>query len=553
MMASLRRSILLASLLALAACRRGHAPPPPTGVVPQTPVTSTFPALPTPAESTQVFASPVLGTAGDLSIATTHAHTIVGVRDTDGSFRPHAPIAVASVGRVGAAWLLVLAESGLFLVEGDGLALRARLFANASGDVASSPDGAMFAFGACEPAPDGGKERCGVDVRAFPDLRRLRFVETDDPSRIRWASDGSELAIASRANASVTVVGIASGALERFGSTAAVNDAAFVGKDAVAYGDDDDTTRVVERPGGRVLLDHLARIAHQVRRDQNAVAYDAARDVLYTGGNDNDVWVYPGPRTGAPTAKRAPLVELANDVSDFALLPNGDLIVALDSGSLDLVHPSGTVDHLLGASIGSVSYGARIALGRDGDVVGVLGHTVFRWKVGERTVHQAALFGSYETVSPLRDAPGYVRIFDSDAIAWVPSGGDPLNVTLMDLGKEPGDCKAVHDGLVCFRDEPQPVLRGAPRGKPFADLVLPARVTGPFRTFTVVDGMGIAIDSALRAIEIDASGARSFARLPRGARPTGTLARDAKTGTWTIDGKPLVALAPEVTDASARD
>ncbi len=552
-MTYLRRFVFAAGCLAVLACRRGHsAPTAPAPHLPQTTVSSPLPPLPTPAAETVALAAPELGTFGDLDIQTTPSPTIVGVRDPDGSFRPHTPIAVASVGKSGGLgeWLLVLAESGLFLVEGDTLAVRARLFASASGDVAASPDGASFAFGACEPAPSGsGKERCGVDVRAFPDLRRIRFAETDAPSRLRWSSDGSELAIASREEASVTVVGIATGKVERWASTGAVNDACFVGTDAIAYGDDDDTTRVLDRASGRVLLDHLAIIGHRVRRDQNTVAYDPAHDRLWTGGNDNDVWRYDGPRGGGLSAKAAPLVELANDVSDFVLRPNGDLVVALDSASLDLVHPSGETEHLLGASVGSVSYGARIAAGRDDDIVGVLGAVVFRWKLGEPHVRQSPLFGRFEQTSPLRNAPGYVTVFAGDSIAWIPTGGDPLKVTLFDLGRERGDCWAVHDGLVCFRDEPVPVLRGAPAGKPLAELALPTRVTGPFKAFTVVDGFAVATDSALRVVLVDAHGARLFGRLPRGSRIGGTIAHDPKTDAWTVDGKAILPVAAEPSDA----
>lgn len=530
-MRPLLRFLSLAAFVALAACKRSHAAPKPAIAlaVAQRPIASTLPALPTPAAMIETM-SPELGTWGDLTIEDRPRTVLVGARSSDGTFHPHEPIAAASVGAHGE-WILALAASGLFLVEGDALAVRARLFRDASGDVASSPDGLVFAFGTC------AGNRCGVDVRAFPDLRRIRFVETDEASRIRFSQDGTELAVVSRSESSVTIVDVATGTTEHYDSTGAVNDACFIGKRAIAYGNDDDTTIVVDRTTKAKVLDHLAYIGHGVRRDQNAVAYDAARDRLYTGGNDNDVWPYDGPASGSPRALSSH--EFDNDVSDFVLLPNGDLVVALDSASLDVLHPDGTKGSLIGFSVGSVSYGARVSLGKNGDVVGVLGHVIFRWKIGEAQVRQAPLFAHFAETTPLSsDSADYLRIPTNGSIAWVPSSGDPLRVTTVDLGVPAGRCELVHDGLACSKDDPTPEFHGAPTGAlAFAALPLPADVVGPLDYARVVDGYLVTTDKKRHVIAIDAHHAKIVGDLPPGAYGI-AVEHDAKRG-WTVHDAPL--------------
>ena len=113
-----RRLLFASTCLTLLACRRGHSPPTTAGVrLPQTPVASTLPALPTPAFAIVALAAPELGTFGDLEIRTTASSTIVGVRDGDGSFRAHAPIA----------WRVGKAIAVLAFVAGAAVLLEARI------------------------------------------------------------------------------------------------------------------------------------------------------------------------------------------------------------------------------------------------------------------------------------------------------------------------------------------------------------------------------------------------------------------------------------------
>ncbi|CAN5206811.1 hypothetical protein BH09MYX1_BH09MYX1_47870 [soil metagenome] len=494
-------------------------------------------------------ARPTLGTFGEFA-RTDGVSAYVGAMTSDG-LRPHAAIAVASGGAHGE-WIVVLAESGLWLLEGESLATRARLFADANGDVATSPDGLHLAFGACDATGSAStkKPRCGVDVREFPGLEREHFFETDSPSRIRWSQDGTELAIASRAASTTTIATLAPETTKRYPSTGAVNDATFIGKDAVAFGNDDDTTLVVDRATNAVSFDHLAAIGHRVRRDQNAGAYDAARDRLFSGGNDNKVWTYDGVAGKSVMAHDA--VAFANDVIDFVLLPSGDLVVALDSGSLDERRVGGRTTHLLGLSVGSVSYGARIALGKHGDVVGVLACSVARWKIGDVGAAQSPFFARYPNVRRFaHDEASYLVLeWGGEAhVAWVPtSPPGPLAITPVDLGvMSSPTCAIVHDGFVCFEVAAAPRFSGAPTGA--ASFSAPAAIGGagkPDGFPSVVAGYFVFADAARHVFAVDAHGAKTVGRIPHGVSGASgfDLGCDAASGKWTASGTPLATVVP---------
>lgn len=461
----------------------------------------------------------------------------------DGSprFHPHNPLSATSLGS--GDWLLVLARSGLWLVEAGTLAVRARLVKSVYGDVAASPDGSRFAYGRCE------NKQCFVDIRSFPSLTLVWSAPMDAPHRIRFSPSGSHLAVASASRDSATVVDVENRSVHLLRARNDVNDALIlsVDKQLVAYGTDSNVGVIRNWVTQEIVYDTQAAMRARKPRgfDQNATAYDPVRDDWYVGGNDDVVWRFGGVKTGAPYYKGH--MGFANDVEDLAILSNGDVLVGLDSGSIDLWRVSSDESRkpALGASVGLISWGARLNLDAKGNVLAVLGGTVIRWKPGDDLVAQASFFGS---------AVNWKQSYTTeDVVLWSSTkesssshvfqraplkASDPLTVVARPIGtieieNQTPDVRVLKDGTRLILgegpDQRLRVYRLPPGGALSApeDSAIPYEFMGKFVT---ADDTRIGYQARRVAAEIDGAGARQLATLSESER----LVWNPKKGRWEV-------------------
>ena len=305
-------------------------------------------------------------------------------------FQRHTAFAAVAVGD--GSWVLVGALSGLWLLEAGNLALRARLADDVVGDVASSPDGATFAYGRCDEA----KTVCSLEVRAFPSIATLASVPMRAPSRIRFADDGQRIVVSAIGAERAQIVELPSAKVTTVQEDSAVNDAIVLpGKTVVVYGTNDDELVVHDYAAGKDLYRTKPTSAFTggtATRDQNAVAYDAARDLLLVGGNDDIVWRVDGLANGIPTFRDS--IGFSNDVSDLAILPDGTTFVGLDSGSMEVVTDPRQARTMLGKSEALSSWGARIDARKSGVVTGALGGGVFLWSSQAKAALKSEAFST---------------------------------------------------------------------------------------------------------------------------------------------------------------
>ncbi len=434
-----------AVLLATLACRKfgskGRTAP---KVVPPTPiVVKTAPKWPLPPSAkVERVRQPQMGTVGTF-VATpnpspepiTGAIVPTAHGPAPATFGFRAAEAAAPIGA--GDHFLVLARPGLWLVESESMATVARLVPNASGDVASSPDGKRFAYGACT------RKKCAVHVREFPSLKTVVEVPVKSVSRLRFSTDGKLLAVSSVRHETATVVDVSTGKLHELSCGNDVNDATFIdtAKKWVAYSTDSDAT-VIRNWETKVPIFDSTGVMHSALGrgfDQNAVAYDAKRDVLFSGGNDDSVWRFEAVSTGAPTLIR--YVAFGNDVEDIALLPNGDALVGLDSGTVSLLKPSGKIRTALGTPVPLISAGARLALDRRGYLLAVLNSAVWRWRPGDGLATRSTFFepvvrfdADYTQSDVVLTANGRGAGFTLVVLRASLNPSDPLDVSTERLG-----------------------------------------------------------------------------------------------------------------------
>lgn len=463
----------------------------------------------------------------------------------DGStrFHPHQPLSATAIGTGN--WLLVLATSGLWLVEAGTLAVRARLVKSAYMDVVASPDGSRFAYGRCE------NKQCFVDIRSFPSLTLVWSAPMDAPHRIRFSPSGSHLAVASTMRDSATVVDVEKKSVHRLGAGNDVNDALIlsVDKQLVAYGTDSDVGVIQNWVTEEIVFDTQAAMRARMRRgfDQNATAYDPVRDDWYVGGNDDVVWRFGGVKTGAPYYKGR--MGFANDVEDLAILSNGDVLVGLDSGSIDLWRVSSDERRktALGVSVGMISWGARLNLDPKGNVIAVLGGTVLRWKPGDELVAQAPFFGSavnWKQSYTTEDVVLWSSTKESSSSHMLQraplKATDPLSVVARPIGtikleNQNPDVRTLKDGTRLILGEgPDQRLRlyRLPLGGALSapeDSAIPYEFMGKFVT---ADGARVGYQARRVAAEIDGKGARQLATLSESER----LVWNPKKGSWEACG-----------------
>lgn len=467
------------------------------------------------------------------------------------SFAVHRALDAAALG---SDWVVVLANTGLWLHEADSLARRARLAPPPLEQMAASPDGRAFAY-----ATAGRPYR--LRIASFPELRLLvPGVEIDEPRRIRFSPDGRRVITASNAEETVTVIDVATGRAVVHDTGDDVNDAVVLPDRPfeVAWSGDSDEAYVYDMAAGRQRfrsgpLHRPAAGKGYVARDQNAVAFDPATGDLFSGGDDNKVWRFEGYRTAEPSAHASP--DFAGNVEDLACCRKGSLVVALDSMAVHLADRDGATTTRLGPFFGrSGQDPVRVSLAPDDRVLAVLGGRVVIWDPADGVSRLARDYHGVErwtaSESPA-DTVLYACSGDSCAIYRAAAETTGADVAAARLGAL---ALSSAIALVDFDDGSRALVGSAPGGA-LRGAHIDRGTLGP-----AVDEAAAPITALVRradrrsALAVDAGGA-AFEIVPdarcvrRLAHPAlGPIVRadwDAAAGSWVLEaaGKPPVRVA----------
>lgn len=315
-------------------------------------------------------------------------------------FSPHTPMDARLIGDRD--WVLVQASTGLWLHEAKTLARRGRVAPPPIAAMAVVSDRKAFAFVTCD-------ERCDLFVVRFPSLDTIRRESVDKPARIRFSDDGSRIVVATESEEEIQVVDVAHGGVTRIDHGEDINDATFLGprSDYVAVADDGDNAVVYDVRDKRqsfssaplvtaFIRDHAAdpALAPLItpQRDQNAVAYDAATDTLYTGGDDNRVWRFR-PMLGGKPQLISPPWKLDANIEEIAI-DGGRVWVGTDALTLQLFDAAGNAESKLGSlsTVDVVSWHVRVGAGLHGDALAVMESLLVRW---DPTTHLSLVAGGF--------------------------------------------------------------------------------------------------------------------------------------------------------------
>ena len=514
-------------------------------IVPQTPIAlGAEPAWPLPeAAGEERIKDRRPGTSGDFVLSEKQAPklpvrgALVPWHDGSTSFRTHRPFAAAPVGE--GDWFLVLADSGIWLLESETMAVRARVVAYGTGDLAASADGKRFAYGRCDATG------CFVEIRAFPGMEIAWSMPAHEPSRLRFSPDGTLLAAASARGDSATVMNIEKKTAARLQAGNDVNDALVLSaeKKWIAYGTDSDVAVIQNWETEAFIFSTQAAMMARTKRgfDQNAMAYDPKKDEWLVGGNDDVVWRFGGISTGAPYyVGRA---GFANDVEDIVILANGDVLVGLDCGSIDVWRADGSRSEGVGKSVGLSSWGARLSLDAKGNVLAVLGGTVLRWKAGESLVKQSPFFGWSADWEKSYTKSDVVLLGRSEGASFSYvvqraslKAADPLSVEARPIGEISFE---THSPEVLLLDDGTRLFLGKGSDEklrmfrlPLGGDLSPAQDTSVPYGFTArvlsADGKRFGVESGRVAAEVDDKGARVLGTL----KERESLVWSSKKGVW---------------------
>ena len=277
------------------------------------------------------------------------------------------------------AWILVAANSGLWLHEGETLVRRARLAPPPIKAMAASPKGDRYAW------VDGAG---GLTMAAFPSLKTIaRVAEVDTPAKMRFSPEGDRVVIGSHSDY-VTVYNDKGDTVFRYDENTDVNDAILLpGGKEVAFVSDSDDAYVYDIATGRELFDsaglykdHAGRHAPYPTRDQNAIAYHAPSGELLSGGEDDRIWRYLRFRDDNP---KSASVELSGNIDDLVCCRDEDVVAGDDSGNIFVVGLDGKTRHRLGP-LRLLQYAAirvDVMPQKEQGVIAVLDGMLLRWLV----------------------------------------------------------------------------------------------------------------------------------------------------------------------------
>jgi hypothetical protein len=110
-------------------------------------------------------------------------------------------------------WLLVHADSGLWLLETETLARRARLNTGAVAAVDVARGGARIAYASCGGQDDAWRRPCDLVVLSFPELTELHRSEIEYPSQLRFSPNAKLIAMSRGHFSGATVIEVGGQAL----------------------------------------------------------------------------------------------------------------------------------------------------------------------------------------------------------------------------------------------------------------------------------------------------------------------------------------------------
>jgi len=275
-------------------------------------------------------------------------------------FVPHEATDVAGLGAT--PFVLIGAETGLWLHERGSLARRAHLTDVGIRALATNPAGDLLAYAT-------GKG--DVEIIAWPSLK-LVARKAQWASRLHWSSDGRWLGIAT------------------WTDYALLFDAK--NKRFITVNTHDDTHDVAPLPGDEglaivandsnalqlydMLQDKMIAQGQDSGRDLISAAYDPTRRQLIVGGNDNSIYWYNQDTPTIPHTRKT----FEADIYGLVCCRKGSLVVAFDERALALLEPSGEIETLVGPLNGwAGTYSGRVALLDDGQIMAVLGGEAFLW------------------------------------------------------------------------------------------------------------------------------------------------------------------------------
>ncbi len=293
-----------------------------------------------------------------------------------GTFVQHRAHSVASLGKD---WMLVVANTGVWLHEARTMARRVQLISPPVDEVATSPDGGLIAY----TQPSGR-----LAVLTFPALKQIFTTNVDRAHRVRFSSDGKHLALASRAEDSATWIDLQTKNTRRLSAGDDVNDAVMISDHPgwIAFADDGDELEIYDFLKRRKVASTRSMIRGRYRgvpffkRDQDAIAYDPRSKILAGGGGDNLLWKFSIKGSPRYTGTR----ELNDNITEIALLGRDRWAVATDSGTVYAVR-NRRVQGRLGPLSKNLHWKlrARVDTSAKGVVFAVLGGYVLSWRPGQ--------------------------------------------------------------------------------------------------------------------------------------------------------------------------
>ena len=303
------------------------------------------------------------------------AWPVRGQLDAKNHFEPESVHDVA----VDGPFVMVAANSGLWVHDAENLVRRGRLFAGPVGHVAVSRDLESLAFTAI-----AAKGPADLWVISLPSLEARWHVKAEEVRRLRFSDSGDQLFIA--AGDDVLVLPLATGQAARMPVGSAVNDVCAVPgrSDLVTAAHNGDSVDILTIPSAMPVIRTEAMIRERglevFTRDQQACTFLTKGPVLFGGGDDNMVWRVTDPLGNKPRISRA--AELDGNVVALGITGDGLLIAADDRPEVVAMTPDGkrvATLHTNGRSVEKFEYRPVVLAAGPSEVFAAVDGTLVRW------------------------------------------------------------------------------------------------------------------------------------------------------------------------------
>lgn len=435
----------------------------------------------------------------------------------------------------GGDFLLVYADSGLWVLETKSLVRRARLRTGEIATIDVSSDGTRLAYADCAPA-DSWKHPCDLIVLRIPEFTELHRSEIRFPSQLRFSQKGDVIASSAGHFAGVTVIPL--DASKPRWSTKILSTAVAavpISETRVAYISDGGRLAIEEKErkealylgaGDPPVMEFPFRLG--IARDRGELRHDAARDRLIEA-QQNGAQVIDAVSSEKPT-RGQPLTREERDAADTRVVRN---------------HLGEALDQRFGAK--QFRYGLNVDAVRgfitaEGDVLGLSRDYVVRITRG--SIMRAADFGesdsSWKTSVGRFDVLYYYETGGKERLQRIDLGTPALDKTPEPIGEF--DTEDDHPPLVfsngdrvLFRfdkEKRESIIRLPRGGKLGAPVLLPVpRISSVTTDVLSADDRFAFLTMEGSLIEITLDKAHILTTEARGAR----LSFDEKSRCWQIE------------------